>query len=111
MKRSEMDDRRQTLQNGVDHLECLVDLLTNFGTSQDDLARNEDEEDNLRLDHAVDQTREQLRLVGAEIVMARSQTLETDGELDVATANNVLDLEILELGIETKLLDDTGVFS
>lgn len=34
-------------------------------------------------------------------MMARGQTLETDGELDVAGANNVLDLEIRKLCVET----------
>lgn len=30
-------------QHRVDHLEGLVDLLANLGSSEDDLARNEDE--------------------------------------------------------------------
>lgn len=98
-----------TLQDGVDHLKGLVDLLTNFGASQDDLAADEYQQHDLRLDHAVDKTREQFRFVRAEVVMARSQTFQTDGELDVAAANNVLDLEVAELCVEAKLLDDTGI--
>jgi hypothetical protein len=42
--------------------------------------------------------------------VARSKTFETNGELDVARTNDVLDLEIRELGIEAKLLNDAGVF-
>ena len=39
-----------------------------LGTRQDDLARDEDEKHDLWLDHAVDQTREQLRIyVSTEI--------------------------------------------
>ena len=30
-------------EHGVDELESLVDLLANLGTSQDDLARDEDQ--------------------------------------------------------------------
>jgi len=73
----------------------LVDLLADLGTSQDDLAADEDEQDDLGLHHAVDETREELRLVGRESVMARGKTLQANGELDVAGADNVLDLEVL----------------
>ncbi len=89
----------------------MIDLLADFGTSQDNLATDEDQEDNLRLDHSVDKTREQLRLVRAEVVMARSQPLQTNGELDVARADNVLDLEVGELRVEAELLNDTGIFA
>lgn len=82
-------------QDGVDELERLVDLLANLGTGQDDLAADEDEEDDLGLHHAVDETREELRLVGREGVMARCKSLQANGELDVAGANDVLDLEVL----------------
>jgi hypothetical protein len=101
----------EILKHRVDHLESLVNLLTDFGTSEDDLAADKDKEHNLRLNHAVDETREQLRLVRAEVVMARSETLETNGELNVARSDNVLDLEVGELGVETELLDDTRVFA
>ena len=84
-----------TLQHGVDHLEGLVNLLADLGSCQDNLAADEDEQDNLGLHHAVDETREQLRLVRRESVMARGKTLQTNGELDVAGANDVLNLEVL----------------
>jgi hypothetical protein len=73
----------------------LIDLFANLGTGQDDLAADEDEEDDLGLHHAVNETREELRLVGRESVMARGKTLQANGELDVAGTNDVLDLEIL----------------
>lgn len=100
-----------TLQDGIDHLECLVDLLSDLGTSQDDLAADEDQKHNLGLDHAVDETGEQLRLVGAEVVMAGSQTLETNRELDVTRTDDILDLEVCELGVEAELLDDSSVLA
>lgn len=43
-----------TVQHRVDHLERLVYLLSHFCTGQDDLAADEDEKDDLRLDHTVD---------------------------------------------------------
>ena len=101
----------RTLKHRVDHLESLVNLLAHFGSCQDNLAADEDKEDNLRLDHAVDETREQFRLVGAEVVMAGCQTFKTNGELDVARTNDVLDFEVGKLGVETKLLDDTSVLA
>jgi hypothetical protein len=51
---------RRTAQDSVDVVERHVDLFTDFGACQDDLARDEDEEDDLWLDHAVDETREEL---------------------------------------------------
>ena len=99
------------MKHRVDHLEGLVDLLPNFRTRQDDLATDENEQDDLGFDHSVDQAREQLRLIGAEVMMARCQSLQANGELDVTGANDVLDLEIRELRIEAKLLDDTGILS
>lgn len=78
----------------------MIDLVSNLGTGENDLAADKDQEHDLRLDHTVDETGEQLRLIRAEVVMARSQTLKTDRELDVAGADNVLDLEVRELGVE-----------
>jgi len=44
--------------------------------------------------HAVDQTREELRLVRAEHMVATGQALKADWELDIAGADDVLDLEV-----------------
>lgn len=107
----------------------MVDLFTDLGTSEDDLARDEDEKHlgdvsmrkktwsrwkgthDLGLHHSVDETGEQLRLVRAEHVMACGKTFQTDRELDVAGADNVLDLKVGELGIEAELLDNTSVLA
>lgn len=105
------DQSIRTLKHGVNHFKSLVNLLSNFCASENDLTTDENEEHNLRLDHAVDETREQFRFIGTEVVMARGQTLETNGKLDVAGADNVLDLEIRELRIEPKLLNDPGIFA
>ena len=43
--------------------------------------------------------------------MATGKTFQANGELDVAGANDILDLEVGELGIETKLLNDTSVLA
>ena len=43
--------------------------------------------------------------------MARCQTLETNRKLDVARADNVLDLEIRKLGVEPELLDDARILA
>ena len=55
-------------------------------------------------------TRKKFRLVRAEVVMTRRKAFKTDWELDIARADNVLDLEIRELSVEAKLLNDTCVF-
>ena len=110
-RRAEGSDLAEILQHRVDHLKGLVDLLADLGTGENDLAAHEDEKHNLRLDHAIDETREQLGLVRTEVVMLGSKTLETDGELDIARADNVLDLEVGKLGVEAKFLDDAGVLA
>ena len=43
--------------------------------------------------------------------MTRCKAFKTDWELDVARADDVLDLEISELGIEAELLNDSCVFA
>ncbi len=90
----------------MDHLEGLVDLITESGSSEDNLPADKDQQDNLGLDHAVDQAREQLGLVGAEVAVASGHTLEADGKADIARSDNILDLEGGELSIEAELLDD-----
>jgi hypothetical protein len=98
-------------EHRVDEFERLVDFLTDLGTSQDNLAGHEDEEYDLGLHHAVDETREELGLVRAEHVVTACQTFEADRELDVARADNILDLEVGELGTEPELLDDPRIFA
>ena len=43
--------------------------------------------------------------------MAVRKTLQTNGELDVTTADDVLNFEFRELGVETKLLNDASVLA
>lgn len=57
-------------QDGVDELESLVNLLSNLGTGEHNLAADEDEQDNLGLHHAVDETREEFGFVRRESMMA-----------------------------------------
>lgn len=51
------------------------------------------------------------RLVAAEVSVRVRQSLQANGELDVARADNILDLELLELGLEPELLDDSRVLA
>ena len=100
-----------TLQHRVDHLESVVDLLADLGTCQDDLPTHKDQKYDLRPNHAIDQAREQFRFIRTEIVMATSQTLQANGEFDVAGADNILDLEVGKLRVESKLLNNARVFA
>lgn len=56
-------------EHRVDELEGLIDLFSDLGSREDDLAGHEDQKNDLRLHHPVDQTREQFWLVRAEHVM------------------------------------------
>ncbi len=97
-----------TLKDGIYHFESLVDLLAIFTSRQDNLAADKDQKHDLGLDHAIDEAREQLRLVRAEVLVAGVKTLEADGELNVARANDILNLEIRKLSAVAELLDDSG---
>lgn len=57
------------------------------------------------------ETREELRFVRAEVVMTRRKAFETDWELDIARADDILDLEIRELSVEAELLNDSCIFA
>jgi hypothetical protein len=46
-----------------------------------------------------------------ESVMVASKTFKSNGKANVTRANDVLDLEVGELGVETKLLDDTSILA
>lgn len=45
------------------------------------------------------------------MVMTRRKAFKTDWELDVARADDVLDLEISEFGVEAELLNNSCVFA
>ena len=45
------------------------------------------------------------------MVMTRRKAFKTDWELDVARADDVLDLEISELSIEAEFLNNSCVFA
>ena len=89
----------------------MVDLLANLGSSEDNFAADEDQKDNLRSDHTIDETREEFWFIGTEVMMLAGKTFKTNRELDVARADNVLNLEVGELGIETELLNDSSIFA
>ena len=43
--------------------------------------------------------------------MSVGETLQADRELDITGANDVLNLEVSELGLESKLLNDASIFA
>jgi hypothetical protein len=63
----------------------LIYFFSDLSARQHDLAGDKDQQDNLGLDHAVDETREELRLIRRVNTVAISQTLESDGKADVTT--------------------------
>lgn len=75
---------KHTSQDGIYHLESLIYLFPNLGASEHDLTADEDEQYDLRLHHTIDQAREQLWFIRAEVVMSAGQAFQTDRELDVA---------------------------
>jgi len=99
------------IEHRVDGFEGNVYLLTNFRTRQNNLSTHKDKQNDFRLYHSVNQSREQFRLVRAEVMMARGEALEAYGKLDITGANNVLNLKIRKLSIESKLLNNASVFA
>jgi hypothetical protein len=50
-------------QYRVNRLKSLINLFSHFGTGQYDFTRHKDEQDNLWLDHTIDETRKQFRFI------------------------------------------------
>ncbi len=55
--------RGQTHSKIKGYLKGTIDFLANFGTGEYNLSGHEDQKDNLRRDHPVDQTRKQFRFI------------------------------------------------
>ena len=100
-----------TGKHRIDHLKCLIDFLSHFGSRQYDLAAYENKKHDLWLDHTVDESREQFRLIGAKVMMTACKSFQANGKLNVARAYNVLDLEIRKLCVEPKFLYDSSIFA
>eukprot|EP00324_Dicrateria_rotunda_P000010 CAMPEP_0206164080 /NCGR_PEP_ID=MMETSP1474-20131121/14101_1 /ASSEMBLY_ACC=CAM_ASM_001110 /TAXON_ID=97495 /ORGANISM="Imantonia sp., Strain RCC918" /LENGTH=233 /DNA_ID=CAMNT_0053566779 /DNA_START=33 /DNA_END=732 /DNA_ORIENTATION=- len=99
------------LEDGVYLLEGLLDLLAQLAAGEHDLARDEDEQHDLGLDHPVDEAGEELGLVGGVQGVLVHDALEAYGEADVDRADHVLDLEVGELGaVEADLLNNPAYF-
>ena len=75
----------------VDIVKGVVDVLPDFGAGEDDLAGDEDEEDDLRFNHAVDEAWEQFWLVAAELVVRVREALEA---LFVTAGERVVSLSV-----------------
>ena len=96
----------ELLEHTIYVIEGRVYVLAGLGTSEHDLSTREYEEDDLGLVHSVYEAGEQLGLVGGEGAMASVEGLKGDGEVDATRADDVLDLELLELDIgRAHLLD------
>jgi len=96
-------------QDGVHFLEGLLDALLVLRSCQYDLSANENEEDDFWRNHAIDEPWEDLGFVCAVLEMAAAEPFEGDGELHVARANDVLNLEVLEAHLEADALDPLGI--
>ena len=116
----------KVLQDGIDVVKGFIYFLSDLGSSQHHLPADEDEENNPRFDHPnnnktvitgrywysfspVDEAGEQFRLVAGELRVSEDETLQPDGELDVAGSDHVLDLEILKFCGKSQLLHDPRV--
>lgn len=82
------------LKDSIDILKGLIDFFHPLSASQNNLAGNEDEQDQLWLPHAEHQPWEHLRLVVTEDVELRCQALQADREVDGAGRHHVLDGEL-----------------
>ena len=103
----------EVLQDGIDVVEGFIYFLPDLGPSQHNLPTDEDEKNNPRFDHPdnmnnimvkwfmvitrsmvssvlpVDEAGEQFRLVAGELGVGEDETLQPDGELDVAGPDHV----------------------
>jgi hypothetical protein len=100
-----------------------------LGTSENDLSRHKDKKNNFRFDHAINEPGKKLQrgqledqgerdtrttylwFITTELSVTVCETLKTNRKLDVAAANDVLNLEFRKFGVEAKLLDDARVLA
>jgi hypothetical protein len=100
-----------------------------LGASENDLSRHEDKKYDFRFDHTINKPRKKLQrdqlvdqgcarfkttylwLITTKLSVAVCKTLKTNRKLDVAAADDVLNLEFRELGIKAKLLDNARVLA
>jgi hypothetical protein len=93
------------------YLKGTINFLTDFGASEHNLSRHKDQQNDLGVDHSVNQPGKQLGLIGGEHAVAVGQTLQPNGESNVTAPDDVLDLEIHKFGVEAEFLDDPGVLA
>jgi hypothetical protein len=96
---------------GEQYLKGTIDFLADLGASEHNLSRHKDQQNDLWIDHPVDQAREQFRFVRREHAMAVCKTLQPNGESNITAPDDILDLEVHKLGVETEFLDDPGVLA
>lgn len=95
----------------VDDIERRVDLLADLCAGEDNLPRDKNEQDDFRFKHAINKSREKLGLIARELSVPIVKSLQTNGELDIARTDNVLNLELGKLCVKPELLDDACVFA
>jgi hypothetical protein len=94
------------LKHHVDSLKSQLDVISSFGSGENDLPGGKDQKDDFGFNHAINQPRKEFGLIGAELLMAVAQVLERYRELDIARTDNVLYLEILQLDVVASHLFD-----
>lgn len=109
-------DPGKGLLNVVVVLPVIIPCQCHLRSRDDDLSRHENEENDLRIHHSVDEAGKELGLVlplslktcsyGSGIDMVNRQALQTDRELVVAHCNNVVDtgLDFIHLRNGNELL-------
>lgn len=81
-----------------------------LGTCQNNLPRDKYKEDNFRLLHAVDEAREELGFIAGEVSMPVVQSFQSNGELYITRAHNILDLKVLKFYVlESQLHNNFGI--
>ena len=98
-------------QHRVYVLKGLVDLFAQLCACQDDLTRDKDQQDNLGLDHAINEPWKKLWLIRGVMAVRKGKALQPNGKLDVAAPNDILDLKVGEAGRKAELLDDAGILT
>ena len=97
--------------NRINVTEGCVNFLSVLGSSENEFARDKNENDNARLDHSKDQTREKFGFVCGKIAMDKCERFQANMKANIAATNHILNLEIGKLCLEAQLLNDTGILS
>lgn len=98
-------------QDRINILKGLIYLISDLGSRQDNLATDKNKQHDLWLHHPVNKTWKQFRLVTRVVSMRERKPFQSNRELYITGAHNILNFEFRKACRKAQLLDDASIFA